>query len=300
MKKMPLILILFLILIVLIIGIVDSSRHHDDRDEPHDILSKYSSYVSRDSSEGDPSMSSEKPDSIRDEKTFIVDNIQKSDEMALNLEETVKRLQEEGNDVGKLDEMVKEYALHVSEARDYISMADNSSSTSDEQEYMSLSKEKIILANSELKGIFIEIKTYMPGPLTLSGNESLEASGAGIVILSGDLDLDMSISEGKFSVVDFAGDAQINTDELYGSAIKSEQVVIPENDTMHQMISYNDVHGNVSISGSILTVAVMGTDVTLDLSGTGDVELYGDGTYTFSNSTMEYEGIWIPPVFDTK
>ncbi|MEZ5334115.1 MAG: hypothetical protein R2741_02175 [Methanolobus sp.] len=110
----------------------------------------------------------------------------------------------------------------------------------------------------------------------------------------------MRISEGKFSVVDFAGDAQINTDELYGSAIKSEQVVTPENDTMHQMISYNDVHGNVSISGSILTVAVMSTDVTLDISGTGDVELYGEGTYTSSNSTMEYEGIWIPPVFDMK
>ncbi|MEZ5334116.1 MAG: hypothetical protein R2741_02180 [Methanolobus sp.] len=168
MKKMPLILILFLILIVLITGIVDSSRHHDGRDKPHDILSKYSSYVSSDSSEGDPSMSSGKPDSIRDEKTFIVDNIQKSDEMAQNLEETVKRLQEEGNDVGKLDGMVKEYALHVSEAKDYISMADNSSSASDEQEYMSLSREKIILANSELKGIFIEIKTYLPGPLKFS------------------------------------------------------------------------------------------------------------------------------------
>ena len=299
MKKMPLVLISFLLLIVLIMGITASSKHPSDKHDHHDIFSEYSFNTVTGASDGGSSIPSGKPDLIRDEETFLRDNVKKSGEMAQRLEDMVQRLKE-GNDVEELEEMVEDYALLVSEADDYLSMAANSSSSSEEQEYLELSREKIILANEELNDIFRETRSYFPEALTLSRNENMNASGAGIVILSGDLDIGLNISEGKLTVVDFAGDLEINTEEFHATEVKIEQPMIPVSNTGHQMLSYKDAQGNVTLSGSVLTVAIMSNDMILDASGTGEVELYGDGIYMLSDSGMESEGIWIPPIFEIR
>ena len=53
-------------------------------------------------------------------------------------------------------------------------------------------------------------------------------------------------------------------------------------------------------SGQNLTVAIMSNDVTFKVTGTGEAELYGNGTYMLSNSSTDEEGIWIPSIFDMK
>lgn len=300
MKKMPLIFISLLIMIVLITGMKSSSPHsdHGNAYNHHDVLSEYSSYVEVNDQEG-PDAPADKPSSSRDEKSFLENNVGESSEMASHLNETVSKLKEEGNDVEELEAMINEYSLLVSQAQDYLSQADNSSSSSDEQKYQDLSREKIIQANTKLNDIFREIQSYLPGPLSLTDNETVNASGSGIAIISGNMSLDLSISEGKLTIVDFAGDLRLNEEELNGSEIKSQQLVVPETNTMHQMLSYDDVKGNVSLSGSVITVAIMSNNVTFNASGTGKIELYGNGTYTVSGSGQD-NGTWIPPVFDMR
>ncbi len=292
MKKMPLVMILFLISIVLIMGVADSSKDSGGKSERHEFFSKYVPCVGTASPDKELAFPG-------DEKLFLADNIKKSEEMADHLEDIVHHM-EEDNDVKKLEEMVENYRLLVSLSRDYLSKADNSTSFSEEQKYLYLSREKIIYADMELKKIFTRMQSYLPEPLTLYGNESLNASGAGMAILSGDLDIDLSISEGKFTTVDFAGDLDIYTTELNGSEIKSGQVMVPHGDGMQQILSYNDVRGDVILSGSSLTVAIMSNNINFNVTGTGKVELYGNGTYMLSNESMNEKGIWISPVFDMK
>ena len=298
MKKMPLVLIMFLMVIVLISGFIDSVRNPDVHGEHHGLLFSQQDYISKDLSDDDPSFASGDKPTLKDESIFLADNIKKSDEMVARLDSTVVRLNEEGNDVQELEQMVDNYALLVSEAKDYLSKAEASTSFSDEQEYLALSRDKIILADSELKGIFDKVQTYLPGPIGISGNDSLNANGSGIVLLSGDLDIDISLSMGKFSVVDYAGDLDISTDEIYSPEIVSQRA-IPSVDpeTTQKLYSYVDVQGNVTLSGSELTVAIMSDDVSLLVKGTGEVELYGNGSYYLDNATMGKEGTWISPIF---
>jgi hypothetical protein len=299
MKKMPLVLTMFLIVIVLISGFIDSARNSDVYGEHHGIFISHPVYVSKDLSDGAPSLGSGDKAAPKDESAFLADNIKKSDEMVARLNSTVVRLNEEGNDVQELEQMIDSYALLVSEAKEYLSKADASSSLSDEQYYLALSRDKIILASSELKGIFDEMQTYLPGPVSISGNDSLNVKGSGIVILSGDLDIDFSLAMGKFSIVDFAGDLDILTDEVYTPEIMSEKAIPSDNsETTQKMFSYVDVQGNVTLSGSEFTVAIMSDDVSLYVKGTGEVELYGNGTYYLDKAIMDKEGTWISPMFD--
>ncbi|WMW21411.1 hypothetical protein RE476_08330 [Methanolobus mangrovi] len=300
MKKMPLVLIMSLIVIVLISGFIDSVRNSDVHGEHHGLLFSQPDYISKDLSDDNPSFASGDKPAPKDESIFLADNIKKSDEMVERLDSTIVRLNEEGNDVQELEQMVDDYALLVSEAKDYLSKADASTSLSDEQKYLALSRDKIILANSELKGIFDKMQTYLPGPVSISGNDSLNVNGSGIVILSGDLDIDLSFSMGKFSVVDYAGDLHISTDEIYSPEIVLERA-IPSVDPekTQKLYSYVDVRGNVTLSGSELTVAIMSDDdVSLLVKGTGEAELYGNGSYYLDNATMGKEGTWISPIFD--
>jgi hypothetical protein len=293
MKKMPLVMIMLLIFIVAIMGITDSWENPGDKGNHRDFISKYSSYVIKEPHD-------DKPAFPNDGELFLSDNIQKSEEMVEHLDKFIAEMKAEGNNVTELEPTVDNYSMLVSESRTYLEQAKNASSDTEKDEYIRLSKESIIHANSELKPIFDDVKAYLPGPLMLADNSNLVANGSGLAILSGDIDLELSISEGKLTILDFIGDMEINTEEFKGSEVKSEQVIVPESDAMQQILSYNDVQGNVTLSGSVLTVVIISNDLIIDVNGTGEVELYGKGTYMLSNRSTSNEGVWIPPIFDMK
>ncbi|WP_094227257.1 hypothetical protein [Methanolobus psychrotolerans] len=298
MKKIPLLIVMLLISLVLISGLINSSKYYDVHGRYGPMLSQHPVHLSKDLSYGKPSFTYGNLAFPKDEQIFLADNIKKSNEMVERLQATVERLKNEGNDVQELDKMVEYYALLVSEAKDYLSKSDASTSLSDEQKYLELSREKIILANSELKDIFAKTQIYLPGPVSISGNDILTVYGRGILILSGDLDIALSLSTGEFSVIDFAGDMDIDTAELYSSEGMSAKVISSgDPGNPQKMLSYVGVQGNVTLSSSELTVAIMGEDIGLLVRGTGEAEFYGNGTYYLQNATVNKEGTWISPIF---
>ncbi len=298
MKKMPIAMIMFLIFIVLISGFVESSSFSDVREENHDQLSTHPAFISNELSDEGFFFESGNRKAPRDENIIFADNIKKSDEMVGRLEGAILELKEKGNDVQELEEMVDNYGLLVSEAKNNLEKADASSSSLDRQKYLSLSKDKIILANSQLKDIFDKMQTYLPKPTSLSENDKLTIQGSGIVILSGDLDIEFSLHMGNFSVVDLAGDLDIDTEGMYSPEIIAEKAIQYNDPKPPQMMfSYKDVEGNVSLSGSALTLVIMGDNVSIFAKGVGDSELCGKGTYYLDTNSMEQEGIWVSPIF---
>ncbi|TQD24954.1 hypothetical protein [Methanolobus vulcani] len=296
MKKLPLIVLGVLVVMVLIMGLSDRDRHHgyEGNSKMSSSPPEYTLY-----GEVQSPVSNEKINP-KDEKSFLEDNVEKSDEIILRLEDSIERLENEGKDVSDLQEMVTDYSSLVSDAKAYLEKADSAESASEEEKYISLSREKMIQSDILLKKIFVDMHNYMPGPVEITGNESLDANGSGVIILSGDLDADISMSSGKISVVDFEGDMSIDTDELENANIVTESAISTSaNNESHRMISYVDVQGNVSLSGSSMTIAVMGDNTTLHVTGSGEIQLYGNGSYCLDNSGSVTEGFWLAPIFDT-
>jgi len=299
MKKLPLITLGILILMVLISGLSDNGRYPVDEDHSK-MSSSQPEYINKELYGEVPSSVSEENVKPQDEKDFLTDNIQKSDEMIVRLEDSIDRLASEGNDVSDLKQMVRDYSSLVSDAGSYLEKANSADSISDEQKYVSLSKDKMVHSDVLLKRIFVAMHNYMPGPVEITGNDSLDAKGSGVIILSGDLDVNLSMSSGKFSVVDFEGDMSINSDELLSSNVVAESAVSTSGSVNpHHMVSYLDVQGNVRMSGSGMTIAAMGDNTTLHATGFGEVQLYGNGTYYLDNSGSVREGVWLAPIFET-
>ncbi|WP_342304053.1 hypothetical protein [Methanolobus sp. ZRKC5] len=299
MKKLPLTMIIFLISIVLISGFIESERFSDIREDHRGLSSSHPAFINEELLDERFLIESDNRKPPRDEGIIFADNIKKSDGMVERLEGAILDLKEKGNDVRELEQMVENYSFLVSEAKNNLSKADASSSLLDKQTYLALSKDNIILANSELKDIFDKMQTYFPKPVSIAGNDSLTAQGSGIIILSGDLNIELSLYMGKFSVVDFAGDLNIDTEGMYSPEIITEKV-IPSNDSKfpQTMLSYRDIEGNVNLSGSVLTVVIMGDNASLFVKGNGEAELYGNGTYYLSNGNVEREGTWSSSIFD--
>ncbi|MDI3485602.1 MAG: hypothetical protein PWQ50_822 [Methanolobus sp.] len=298
MKKLPLIILGILILMVLISGLSDSDRHSGK--EGPKMSSGQPGYINKELYEEVPSSISEEKLKPQDENEFLEDNIQKSDEIILRLEDSIERLETEGNDVSDLEEMVADYSSLVSDAGSYLEKADSADSISEEKKYVELSKENMVQSDILLKKIFVAMHNYMPGPVELEGNESLDASGSGVMILTGDLDVNLSMSSGKFSVVDFEGDMSVDTDGLLNLNMVTESAVSTSvSEDLHHMVSYVDVQGNVSLSGSGMTIAVMGDNTTLHVTGVGEIQLYGNGNYYLDDSGSIKEGVWLAPIFET-
>jgi hypothetical protein len=288
MKKMPLAVLIILILMVVISGFAGSDDvhpHSDDRQDDH-----------RDRSASPLDVLSLSP--MMNEESFLEDNIQKSESMVQRLENASQELEKKGNDVSDLKRMIADYSDLVSESRSYLEKANTVSSDDEKQKFLGLSRESIIKANSELKPILDEIKEYLPGPIILENN-TLRAEGSGVAIFSGDLEMGFSLSEGKFSLVDFDGDVIIDIDGDYRQEPTPERMIPGDIVMSHTMESYVDVTGNVFISGSAYTVAIMAEKMTMTATGQGEVELIGNGTYYLDNDVSEgNENAWMIPIFE--
>ena len=301
MKKMPLAVLIILILMVVISGMADSADvhpHSDDRPDDHRDDSMHP--LDRELSPTDvfmvTHMVSFSP--MMDEESFLEDNIEKSESMVRRLENASNKLEAEGEDVSKLKGMIADYSYFVSESRSYLEMAKTTSSESEKRKYLDKSRESIIKANSELKPILDKMKEYLPGPVMIT-NTTLSAEGSGVAILSGDIDTSFTLSEGKFSVVDFSGDSIIELDADHRQEHTSDRMVPDDLIMSHTMESYVDVTGNVSISGSAYTIAIMSDSIRLTATGQGEIELIGNGTYYLDNGiSEEQENVWMMPIFE--
>ncbi|ETA68427.1 hypothetical protein MettiDRAFT_1898 [Methanolobus tindarius DSM 2278] len=308
MKKMPLTVLIILMLMVVISGLADSDdvfpypdnrpdsdyRPDDHRDGPMPPLD-------RDSSPVEVFMVTHMFSSYQvvDEESFLEDNIDKSESMVRRLENASKELETKGENVSRLKSMIGSYSDLVSESRSSLEMAKTSSSESEKQEYLAESRKSIIKANSELKPILDEIKKYLQGPVVFT-NATLSSQGSGAAILSGDLDLSFFLSDGKFSVVDFSGDLVIDTEADYKQEFAPERDGSPDLIMPHSMVSYRDVTGNVSMSGSAYTVAIMADRIVLTANGNGEAELVGNGTYYLDSDVFEgKENVWMTPIFES-
>lgn len=300
MNKMPLIVLTFLMLLVVISGVVDSGdlqEYPDERKDYGNILYK-SSFGIEDHSHEDHFLVGPRL-STSDETTFLEDNIQKSEDMVERLSKLVTGLKGEGQDVSELEPAINDYSQFVSKARTYLIQAENASSEAEREQYLKLARESIIHANSELKPIFDRVKAYLPDPVIISENSILVASGSGMAILSGDIDVDFFLSDGRFTVVDFTGDMLIDMEHEFKQEYMPEKgpgddILVP-----HKIFSYANVTGNISVSGSTFTVAMMADDIDLLVTGAGEAEFIGNGTFYFDNGTAGNENKWVKPIFES-
>ena len=298
MKKMPLVVLMVLISMVLISGLSDRDRHPVEPG-PYEMPNPHSDYIDSELYGKALFYVSDEKVKPKDERGFLEDNIQKSDEIVPRLEASIEYLASEGNDVSEFEEMVTDYSSLVSEARSYLERADSAASISEEQRYVSLSKKRMIQSDILLKNIFVFMRSHMPGPLLIYEGDSLDASGEGAIIMSGDLDINLGLSSGDISVVDFKGDAVIDDGGLTGPEATRATLPMSTAKDPHLMISYMDVQGNVSIYGSGLTIAVMADSAILHATGIGEVQLHGYGSYYLENSSASTEGAWLSPIFET-
>lgn len=113
-----------------------------------------------------------------------------------------------------------------------------------------------------------------------SGAGAITAHGRGAAQLSGDVDA-MGISgTGVLVVVDNAGDAHV--------AISGHGVVRVSGHTR----TYIGFNGRARISGSNVTVKLVGENVTLAARGDGSFVLKGTGTYDTKPGAAGGEGTW--------
>jgi hypothetical protein len=244
-----------------------------------------------------------------DDRAMLEDIITKSELMSRRLEDSIARLKQEGEDVGNMEVLLAEYTRLVGDARMYLEMSNTSSGTvplndsgdsspvcTSEEECLVSSRESLIQANTRLKNIFDELRPYLAPHAMLPENARLIAQGSGTVVLLGDLDIHMSLSGGKISYLDFENDVSVRLENDVNPEISTT-------DAKQKVISYNNVTGNITLSGSGFMVEIRGTDISLIARGAGKAELFGDGIYYIEDGNIPANipvkrQLWKPPLFE--
>lgn len=306
MERTPVIFLMFLISLAVIsalVGADDSGHSPWERrgDEPMSVSPFNSAREINDRSPG--IFFVQRTEILTYETTFLEDNIAKSEAMAQRLDKTVSRLKAEGNDLEKLEKLVADYTSLVEDSRMYFEKANatdsvngggsTSQTTQERDEYFERSRESIMQSNLMLKDIFHELKPYLALHAKIPDGAKLSAEGTGTVVLSGDLDVDMTLADGKLSYVDFKDDVSVGMEDT----IEPEITRMP--DMKQELISYDNVTGSISLSGSRFIMELTGEDISLVAKGSGEAELFGNGTYFIGNDSIpEMKQIWTPPLFE--
>ncbi|MEA1894223.1 MAG: hypothetical protein U9N36_03280 [Euryarchaeota archaeon] len=143
-------------------------------------------------------------------------------------------------------------------------------------------------ANHNLREIFRELRAldgYMDDAVMLNGTGSFDASGSGTAWIAGSLDLALSCDYGALMVRDRAGDREIT---VTGNGVR---------DQSGRWTMYHGFDGTADITGSDVSVVLVGSGVDLTVTGTGRAILVGDGTYQVKGSggDMISSGDWQEP-----
>lgn len=215
--------------------------------------------------------------------------IRTSEAMALRLENEIARLEQNGEDVTELEDMLEDYNALIAEAKDYQVQARNASTNGEEYgeiiRNMDQAGQKLKDANAVLKKMLNALKQHREGLVVLSGNSTLTAEGNGTAVLSGNLTLNFSATDAKLVIKDMAGDAVINTsDASYGSS----NIDAGNSGNNNRAFVFHNLTGTVTIDGSRLTVMLRSEETSLSVDGEGTAVLSGDGSYEVNGVTKEW------------
>ena len=218
-----------------------------------------------------------------------------SETMALRLENEIARIEKNGEDVTGLQEMLVEYKAHIAEAKEYQEQAMIASTNRERQpqgfQNMKQAGISIKEANAVLGDMLTELKQYREGLVTLNADETLTAEGDGNAVLSGNFVLSFNTDDTILVVKDMAGDAKVDTE---GASYGYSNVDAGNSDINNRAFVYHNLTGDVTVEGTLLTITLRGTGISLDVDGTGNVMFTGDGTYELNGE----ESTWVTPDVD--
>ncbi len=138
---------------------------------------------------------------------------------------------------------------------------------------------------SMLREIFAELKQHRPGSADLSGTGKLIATGNGKATMSGNMEAKISARGGILTITDYDGNAEVDVTG-YGA----------KEDIGDGVVRYSGFDGTAGISGSSVTVVILGDDIELTAEGIGSVILRGYGTYDVEKDGRHTSSNdWVPP-----
>ncbi len=221
--------------------------------------------------------------------------IRVSETMTLRLENEIARIEKNGEDVTGLQEMLGEYKAHIAEAREYQeqAMIANTNRERQSQGFQNMKQAGLSIkeANAVLRNMLAELKQHREGLVTLIADETLTAQGDGTAVLSGNFVLSFNTDDAILVVKDMAGDAQVDTENAsYGYS----NVDAGNSDINNRAFVYHNLTGDVTVEGTLLTITLRGTGISLDVDGNGNVMFIGDGTYELNGE----ESTWVTPDVD--
>jgi len=166
--------------------------------------------------------------------------------------------------------------------------SDDEVNSGEVQQYIQNASRCIREANNLLREMFRELRAlegYRNGAVILNGTGSFDASGSGTAWLHGSLDLTLVCDYGTLMVCDRAGDMEI---AVTGNGVK---------DQSGRWTVYHGFDGTADITGSDVSVVLVGSGVDLTVTGTGRAILVGDGVYHVSGSGGDIisSGDWQEP-----
>ncbi len=167
-------------------------------------------------------------------------------------------------------------------------VSDEAINSGEVQQYIRNASRCIREANQILREMFKELRAlegYRDGAVILNGTGTLEASGSGTAWIHGSPDLSLSCDYGTLMVHDRKGDMAIT---VTGNGVE---------DQSGRWTMYHGFDGTADITGSDVSVALVGSGIDLTVTGTGRAILVGDGTYHVTGSGGEAisSGDWQEP-----
>lgn len=216
--------------------------------------------------------------------------IKASETMSLRLENEISRLEMKGKDVTELQEMNQEYSALIAEADKYQKQAEEAfgNDSSESFKYMKQAGQSLKQANAVLENMLMELKQYREGIVAFSDESTLTAEGDGIAVVSGDFAMSFTADNATLVIKDMEGNAVINTDD---ATYEYSNTDAGNSDVDNMAYVYHNLTGDVTIEGTRLTVTLHGTDISLDVEGTGNAVLTGEGTYEINGE----KNTWTAP-----
>ena len=214
--------------------------------------------------------------------------LERGESISDRIEAEIERLADAGVDTEKLEQLQDEYKDALQDAENSHNKAtqlfDEHNGFDDEgvlgdaedaREFlgeagslMGETQQQLRDGYSVLREIFAELKQHRPGSADLGGTGKLTATGNGKATMSGDMEAKISARGGILTITDYDGNAEVDVTG-YGA----------KEDMGNGAVRYSGFDGTAGISGSSVTVEILGDDIELTVDGTGSVILRGYGTY---------------------
>ncbi|UGV41344.1 hypothetical protein J7W08_03345 [Methanococcoides orientis] len=209
-------------------------------------------------------------DAIKDIRDFtsvkvgekLENHIANTNRISERLQNEIREMEQNGEDVEDLQEMLTEY-------NELIAEAESLQEKGDVEEAIKKSRE----ANERLRELLREMKQFRKGFVNMAGEGPLNAEGDGTIVLSGQLNATISATDAMLVVKDLARDLYIDVTGTY-ELVNEERA----EDGYHAFV-YHNFTGDAIIKGSRLTIMIRGEDITVFAEGDGSASLSGEGSY---------------------